>query len=111
MGDASVIDQYIQAAEAFGAGVQQLLVQGCVGDIARQPQYPLCAQLVHTLGQALGVDVGEQQVAALGVIGARKLPAEAAGGPGNQYAVHYFSPTAASCAGTKVSAAGGRRDQ
>ena len=63
-----------------------------VGDIAGQTDYPFCAQLINPRSQAIGVDIGEQQVVTRGVIAARKLPAEAAGGPGDQYGLHYFSP-------------------
>ena len=82
-----------------------------VGDIAGQADYPLGAQFIYPRAQAICVDIGEQQVAALAVIGARKLPAEAAGGPGDQDGGHYFSPALARAAGVSGRLAGGRRDQ
>ncbi|MDT4855075.1 hypothetical protein FQZ97_894150 [compost metagenome] len=89
MGDAGVVDQQVEAAEAFAAGCDELPLDLAVGDVAGHAQDPRFAQLRDPRGEAGGVQVGEQQGVATAVAGARQFPAEAAGGAGDQDHPHH----------------------
>src|SRR5690606_17996968 len=88
---------------ALVAQRQQLPVQGAVSDVSGQPQYALGAQFGHPCSQTGSVDIGEQQLVAAGMAGARQLPAQTAGGAGDEEHAHRTSPV--------VAPAGARRPQ